>query len=110
MFSPNTSSSNRSLAYERLQVNEVQEPGKYFGLPMSLGKKKAFVFHFIIVRIRQKLQGWSSKVLSKSGKVILLKTAVQVIPNFWMDLFLIPIDVCNGIKKQMNGFWWQCIR
>lgn len=38
--------------------------------------------------------------------MILLKTAAQTIPNFWMQLFLIPAEVCNGIQRQMNSFWW----
>ena len=44
--------------------------------------------------------------MSKAGNVILLKTATQVIPNFWMSLFLIPAEVCDGIEKAMNVFWW----
>lgn len=38
--------------------------------------------------------------------MILLKTAAQTIPNFWMNLFLIPQEICDQIQKQMNSFWW----
>lgn len=57
-------------------------------------------------RVEQKLQGWQNTVLSKPGKVALLKTSTQVIPNFWMSLFLIPVEICDGIEKKMNVFWW----
>lgn len=30
----------------------------------------------------------------------------QTLQNFRMNLFLIRDDVCAGIEKQMNGFWW----
>lgn len=43
----------------------------------------------------------------KLGKVTLLKTAAQVIPNFWMNMFLIPADICDTIEKRMNRFWWS---
>lgn len=23
-----------------------------------------------------------------------------------MSLFLLPVAVCDGIEKKMNGFWW----
>lgn len=45
-------------------------------------------------------------MLSKAGKCLLLKTAAQTIPNFSMNLILIPAEVCNTIQRQMNGFWW----
>ncbi|XP_074351625.1 uncharacterized protein LOC141690750 [Apium graveolens] len=56
--------------------------------------------------VQQKLQGWQNKSLSKAGKVNLIKSAAQVIPNFWMSMFLIPQEVCEGMEKQMNAFWW----
>jgi hypothetical protein len=57
--------------------------------------------------IGQRLQGWSNKVSSKDGKITLHKTAPQAIPNFRMNLFLIPNETCENIEKQMNGFWWR---
>ncbi|XP_074323324.1 putative mitochondrial protein AtMg00310 [Apium graveolens] len=47
-----------------------------------------------------------SKSISKGGKLVLLKTTAQKIPNFWMNLFLLPTKICNGIQRQMNSFWW----
>lgn len=63
-------------------------------------------FDFLQDRVQQKLQGYGEKVLLKAGKITLLKTAVQAIPNFWMNLMLIPLEVCDGIEKKMNAFWW----
>ena len=28
------------------------------------------------------------------------------LPNFWMNLLLIPGEICNVIQRQMNGYWW----
>lgn len=64
------------------------------------------VFKPLTERIEQKLQGWANKSLSKGGKAILLKTAAQSIPNFLMNLLLLPAEVCDEIQKKMNGFWW----
>lgn len=44
--------------------------------------------------------------ISKLGKVTLLKTAAQIIPNFWMNMFLLPLEICDGFEKKMNVFWW----
>lgn len=45
-------------------------------------------------------------MLSKAVKVLLLKTAAQVVPNFWMSMLLIPMEICDSIEKKMNAFWW----
>lgn len=43
----------------------------------------------------------------KAGKLTLLKTTAQVVPNFWMNLFLFPGEICTRIEKLMNAFWWR---
>lgn len=85
IFSPNTTVLNRQLVYEMLEVSEVTAPGKYLGVPMTMGRNKSNVFKSLTDRVEQRLQGWANKSLSKGGKVILLKTAAQSIPNFLMN-------------------------
>lgn len=88
-----------------LQVQEVSRPGNYLGLPMSIGRRKNQAFKFLVDRISQKLQGWQHKSISKGGKLVLLKTAAQTVPNFWMSLLLVPTEICNRIQRLMNAFW-----
>lgn len=72
---------------------------------MMVGKRKTSMFHFLTDRVKQKLQGWGKKIMSKGGKATLLKSAAQIVPNFWMNLFLIPTEVCESIEVLMNWFW-----
>lgn len=104
-FSPNTGVEVRSRVCSILGVQEVGKPGKYLGMPMFVGKNKNEVFGELIDRVGQKLQGWNNVSLSKGGKIVLLKTAAQAIPNFLMNLFQIPASVCDAIEKKMNGFF-----
>ncbi|WOG86655.1 hypothetical protein DCAR_0205872 [Daucus carota subsp. sativus] len=106
VFSPNTTTPTRTQVCDVLQVKEISTPGKYLGLPMHIGRRKHNAFKFLSDRVSQKLQGWGTKSISKGGKLVLLKTAAQTIPNFWMNLFLLPAEICNGIQRQMNSFWW----
>lgn len=99
VFSPNTTWSNRKQVCDVLQVNEVSKPGNYLGLPMHIGRRRNNAFRFLSDRVSQKLQNWGNKALSKGGKLILLKSAAQRIPNFWMQLLLIPGEICNGIQR-----------
>lgn len=101
---PNTIEANRREVCNQLEVQEIQLLGKYLGMPMSIGKSKKAAFSFLLERVDHKLQGWSNQNLSKVGKVLMLKTATQTVPNFWMSLMLIPVEICEGIERKMNGF------
>ncbi|XP_074378200.1 uncharacterized protein LOC141719725 [Apium graveolens] len=69
-------------------------------------KAEAGVIKRIVTRVEQKLQVWGNQTLSKAGKITLLKTAKHSIPNFWMNLLLIPGEVFEKIERSMNTFWW----
>ncbi|XP_074352835.1 putative mitochondrial protein AtMg00310 [Apium graveolens] len=71
-----------------------------------MGRNKVASFGFLHDRVEQKLQVWGNQTLSKAGKITFLKTAAQSIPNFWMNLLLIPGEVCEKIERRMNAFWW----
>lgn len=105
-FSPNTSREDRNWLCTNLEVEEVARPDKYLGMPMFVGKNKRAAFGFLAEKVDHKLQGWVNKDLSKEGKLTLLKSAAQSIPNFWMALFQIPQSICDDIEHTMNSFWW----
>lgn len=105
-FSPNTDVSTRLKVYNLLGVVEIQMPGKYLGIPMMIGRKRVAEFAFLQERVEKKLQSWNNKTISKGGKVTHLKTGAQSIPNFWMALMLISLEICDGIEKRMNSYWW----
>ncbi|XP_074352566.1 uncharacterized protein LOC141691705 [Apium graveolens] len=81
-FNPNTLSADREEICQSLQVQEVNEPGKYLGLSMKISRKKISVFQFLIDKVKQKLQGWGTKSVSRAGKATLIQTVAQTIPNF----------------------------
>ncbi|XP_074336615.1 uncharacterized protein LOC141673774 [Apium graveolens] len=106
-FSPNTLTYCKRQVCDILQVQESRNPGNYLGLPMFVGKRKASVFNFLKERVSKKLQNGSMKSISKGGKMVLRKTAAQTVPNFWMNFFSIPGEVCNNIQRLMNSYWWS---
>lgn len=105
-FSPNTKTRECSAICQTLQVREVDEPGKYLGMSMHVGQKKVATFQFLTNRVKQKLQNWSNRTMSKACKCTLLKTSAQCVPNFWTNLLLISNEICENIEVLFNGFWW----
>lgn len=54
-----------------------------------------------------RMKGRDKKILSKSGKEILLKIIAQALPNYVMSVFLLQQEVCSDLEKAMCRFWWK---
>lgn len=90
----------------RRGISEANENEKYLGVPTNVGRNKKALFGFMMERVKQCIQGWSVRMLSRAGKEILLKAVAQVMPNHLMSVYLLPKDLCEELERMMNSFWW----
>ncbi|XP_015068823.1 uncharacterized protein LOC107013425 [Solanum pennellii] len=103
-FSPNTNESVKKEIVDILHVKEVNAPGKYLGLPAVIGRSKKSVFAYIHDRVIAKINNWKCTSLSRVGREVLLKTVVQSIPTYVMNMFVLPSNICEPVERAMNGF------
>jgi len=96
----------RNMASE-LRVLEIEKTGKYLGIPSDWGASKKDIFAWILARVNMKLESWKDNLLSKAGKEILIKAVIQVIPQYAMSIFKIPVSICQSIEKKIANFWWR---
>ena len=97
----------RAIVENILGIRGQLNTGRYLGLPSLIGKSKRLVFGFLRERLlRKRLQGWQGKILSQSGKEILIKAVGQAIPSYCMSTFLLPKSLADELQKIMNSFWW----
>lgn len=85
-------------------VDKADTQGDYLGL---IGRKKKEIFSFVKDKMRRRIQGWTKHLLSRTGKEILLKTVAHAIPNYAMQVYLLPIDTCVELERMLNSFWWD---
>ncbi|KAL5550226.1 hypothetical protein UlMin_000402 [Ulmus minor] len=57
-------------------------------------------------RVWNKLCGWKSKLLSAGGKEILIKSIIQAIPTYAMNLFKLPSSLIRELQRLCGQFWW----
>lgn len=89
-----------------MEVHHDLSTGRYLGLPLLIGRSKKTVFSFLKDRMCRKIQGWSSKFLSKAGKAVLLRNVAQAVPTYNMSCFLLPKSLCEELQRMMNNFLW----
>lgn len=80
---------------------------KYLGLPSLIGRSKKSIFSYLKDKVWKKIQSWNTKLLSRVGKVVLIRNVAQTIPSYTMLCFLIPKTLCQEIEKMLNAFWWS---
>ncbi|KAL8149291.1 hypothetical protein AgCh_006337 [Apium graveolens] len=105
-FSANVRMDKKQEIKDILGVQNDLGDNKYLGLPSLIGRSKKSVFGFVKDRVWRKIQDWTNQMISKVGKLIMIKNVAQTIPSYIMSCFLLPKSLCTGIEKLMNGYWW----
>jgi hypothetical protein len=81
-------------------------PFLYLGCNIFYGKSKPIYFENIIKKIQEKLAGWKARMISKGGRLILIKHVLSSIPIHSMTIFDIPKMVIHKIHSIMENFLW----
>lgn len=105
-FSKNVPHEVRRVICGTLLVNEHDNLGFYLGLPTAIGRNKAEVFQFVKDKFWKRLNSWKHKALSRVGKEVLVKSVLQSLPSYVMNLFLLTQGICDDLQKMMARFWW----
>lgn len=55
--------------------------------------------NYIVEKAQKRVSGWKNRRLSQSGKEVLLKSVAQALPNFAMQVFLLPNHTISTLEK-----------
>ncbi|KAM6552991.1 hypothetical protein CsatB_013753 [Cannabis sativa] len=94
-FSTNTSSHLRQAICATLGIHEATEHKMYLGLPSTVDRNKNVIFGYLRDKVQKRIQSWDNKFLSLAGKEVLIKSVVQSLLAYTMNVFLIPVGICT---------------
>lgn len=60
--------------------------GRYLGLPLMIERSKNSVFGFIKDKVWTRINSLSTKSMSMTGREVLIKSVLQVIPTYCMSI------------------------
>lgn len=106
-FSKKTPATMKEEAKLILGISKEGGEGKYLGAPEHFGRKKRDLFTSIVDRIRQRAASWSTRCLSKAGKLTMLKAVLLAIPTYTMSCFELPVSMYKRIQSALIRFWWD---
>ncbi|OMO85295.1 reverse transcriptase [Corchorus capsularis] len=105
-FSKNTPMSQRTNIVNILGVNETYDLGRYLGYPLHTSRVKKDDYLFIVDKMRGKLAGWKSRLLSTAGRLVLTQSVLESIPAYSMQCRALPASICNEIDQICRNFLW----
>ncbi|XP_077215810.1 uncharacterized protein LOC143850444 [Tasmannia lanceolata] len=81
-------------------------PSLYLGLPLGVGKPGKALWTPIVERIESRLETWKRNLVSKGGRLILVKAVLANIPVYYLSLFNCPVSVVLRIEQIQRRFLW----
>ena len=105
--SKNVRRNEKKTAKSILNIRKERGLGKYLSLHEHFGRRKKDIFTSVVDRIGQRAASWTTRFLSKAGKLTMLKSALTAIPNHTMSCFLLPVSLCKIMQSTLTRFWWD---
>ena len=81
--------------------------GMYLGIPEQIGGSKMKVFSFVQDRFNGRVNTWSSRLISKGGKEVQVKSVAQAVLTFVMSCYLLPQGITDKLRSTTSNFWWS---
>ncbi|XP_013645955.2 uncharacterized protein LOC125594385 [Brassica napus] len=82
-------------------------PFRYLGVPMNSRKLSLASCEPLLHQIKTRFSSWSTKTLSFSGRLMLIKTVIAGITTFWCSSFVLPKACVVKINSMCSAFLWK---
>ena len=89
-----------------MNCRAVDLPILYLGLHLGARSRARSFWDPVVTKIENRLAPWKRKCISKSGRLILIKSILNSIPMVFLSVFKMPIGVAKRIVKLQRGFLW----
>ncbi|XP_027178008.1 uncharacterized protein LOC113777167 [Coffea eugenioides] len=102
------------MAMEQIQLvqsilgfRQLGLPFRYLGVSLVKGRLSCVTFDGLLAKVRQRLFHWSSKLLSRGGKIILIRHVLSSIPLHLLQVVQPPKAVTIALRRICNTFLWD---
>nr|XP_009778828.1 PREDICTED: uncharacterized protein LOC104228121 [Nicotiana sylvestris] len=91
---------------DEMQLTLGELPFRYLGVPLSSKKLSVQQCMPLIEKIIARINCWTTKWLSYSGRLQLLKSAIFEMQTYWAQAFLLPKKILKMIVTVCRTFLW----
>ena len=81
-------------------------PFTYLGFPLGDHMNRCFSWKPVVKKIENRLASWKAKILSRAGRLTLIKSVLNSLPVYYMSMFKMPKAIALKIVKLQRRFFW----
>ncbi|XP_074297251.1 uncharacterized protein LOC141627956 [Silene latifolia] len=82
-------------------------PFKYLGVQISHKRLTKLDCNVLVDWMLLRIRGWNKRKISYSGRLVLVKSVLATIHNYWSQIFILPMGVIDRIKALCRNFLWE---
>ena len=82
-------------------------PIRYLGVPLVDRRLRIQDWQHVFDKVETHMRGWRARLLSRGGRLILLKAVLAAIPIYFMLIFTMPAGVRRRLERIMRSFLWR---
>ncbi|KAK1398505.1 hypothetical protein POM88_008368 [Heracleum sosnowskyi] len=79
---------------------------KYLGAVLGDSPSSLAYWSPLVNKFNAKLKTWDTSSVLMANRLVLLKTTLDSIPNFWFNLFKIPSGIIQKLERIRKYFLW----
>lgn len=82
-------------------------PLTYLGIPLTVRKPTCAQLQPLVDRVVAQLPCWKSRLMNKSGRLVLVKSVLCAIPIHQLLVFAPPKRITKQLEKIQRSFLWE---
>ncbi|XP_072066806.1 uncharacterized protein [Arachis hypogaea] len=90
-----------------LGCTEAALPVRYLEISLGANPRLVKTWKPIINKVEDKLSLWEAKSLNKAGKLVLIKSVLNSLPIYYLNLYKMPKAVAKKIIGLQRRFLWS---
>ena len=79
----------------------------YLGFPLGDHMNKCSAWKPVMEKIQNRLASWKAKILSRAGRLTLIKSVLNSLPVYYISMFKMPNAIALKIVKLQRKFFWS---
>ncbi|KAL2252658.1 UNVERIFIED_CONTAM: hypothetical protein Sindi_0060500 [Sesamum indicum] len=94
----------------RTEFARDEMPIRYLGIPLATQRLSVNNYSPLVDQIANCISQWKSKSLSCAGRLELIRSVIQGVECFWLQVFPLPAVVIEKIHRLCRNFLWNSRR
>ncbi|KAJ0088691.1 hypothetical protein Patl1_32423 [Pistacia atlantica] len=105
-FSKSITLARRRILMRTTGFVEGKFPFTYLGVPMVSGRLTSRHLEPLVEKVRRRIAGWKSKLLSQGGRLTLMKHVLACMSTHLLAVLNVPMKVFSRLNSLMATFFW----